>query len=150
MIIFFMLFFGVIEVGWATYSYHFVANAAHEGARYAMVRGASWIASCDGNGSAGSGYNSTQCQATIADTQNWVASRSFPGVKIAASNVCVEYFATVPSTASSQCTASSNFSNNAQGDVVQVTVTVPFTLHVPGLPNRTINVSSTSQMLIAQ
>jgi Flp pilus assembly protein TadG len=150
MSLFFALLFGVIQVSWAVYSYHYVANAAHEGARYAMVRGGTWIPSCDGSGSAGSGYNSSQCQATIADIQDYVANRSFPGVNITPSDVCVEYFASVPTTASTTCTASSNFSDNAQGDVVQVTVTYPFTLSVPLVRSHTIQLSSTSQMIIAQ
>lgn len=149
MSLFFALLFGVIQVSWAVYSYHYVANAAHEGARYAMVRGGSWIPSCDGS-VAGAGYGNSQCQATIADVQQWVASRSFPGVNITTNDVCVEYFSSVPTSTSKTCTMGSNYTNNEQGDVVQVTVTYPFVLSVPLLPGRTIHMSSTSQMIIAQ
>lgn len=143
-----MLIFAVIESSWAVYSFHFVANAAHEATRYAMVRGASWPTACDGTGSAGSGYGSSMCQASPTDIANYVANRDFPGVNIAASNVCVEYFAAVPSSASTTC--SGNSSPNAPGDIVQVTVTFPYTMTIPLLPNYTLNFSSTSQMAIAQ
>ena len=143
-----MLIFSVIEASLMVYSFHFVANAAHEATRYAIVRGSSWAATCDGTGSAGSGYGSSMCTASPTDIANYVANRNFAGVNIAASNVCVEYFSSVPSSASATCTASS--SPNGPGDIVQVTITYPFTLAVPLLPGYTINLTSTSQMAIAQ
>lgn len=149
MIVLLILIFGVIEVSWAVYSYHLVANAAHEGARYAMVRGNSWApASCDGSGSAGSGWTSSRCIASSADIANYVANRSLPGVAINASNVCVQYFATVPASTSTTCTPGGTA--NSQGNIVQVTVSYPFTLNVVFLPPKTISISSTSQMIIAQ
>jgi len=134
------LIFGVIEVGWAVYTFHYIANASHEGARYAIVRGSSWSGSC-------SGYGSNQCIASTTDIANYVSSRSVAGINIVATDVCVEYFATVPASASTTCSA--NSTPNAQGDVVQVTVTYPFTLTLPGF-SRTFNLKSTSQMVIAQ
>jgi Flp pilus assembly protein TadG len=148
MLVLLMLMFGVIEASLAVYSFHFVANAAHEATRYATVRGGSWTATCDGTGTAGSGYGASMCQASPADIENYVATRNFPGVNITTSDVCVEYFSSVPSSVSTTCSA--NSSPNAAGDIVQVTVTYPFTLHVPGLPAYTVNLSSTSQSVIAQ
>lgn len=146
-----LLFFGVIETCWAVYSFHYLGNAAHEAARYAIVRGGSWTGACDGTGSAGSGYGSSQCQASSTDIANYVASRNFPGINITANDVCVEYYSTVPSSASQNCTASSGSSiANAPGDIVQVTITYPFTIQLPGLSNHTWNLMSTSQMVIAQ
>lgn len=147
MIVLLMLIFGVIQVSWAVYSYHLIANAAHEGARYAIVRGNSWIPSCDGTGAVGSGWNSSQCTASATDIQNYVANRSLPGVNIAASNVCVQYFTSVQSSASGSCTAGG--SSNGRGNVVQVTVNYPFALNLIWW-SRTITLSSTSQMVIAQ
>ena len=149
MLLLLTLMFGVIETSMAVYSFHFVANAAHEATRYAIVRGSSWNpTTCDGTGSAGSGYGSAQCQASAADIQNFVATRNFPGVNITAGDVCVEYFSAVPSSVSTSCT--SNSTPNAPGDIVQVTVTYPFTFNVPGFPAYTVSLSSTSQSVIAQ
>jgi Flp pilus assembly protein TadG len=134
MIVLLMLMFGVIQVSWAVYSYHLIANAAHEGARYAIVRGSSWGANC-------ASWNSSQCTASSTDIANYVASRSLAGVSIAASNVCVQYFSSVQSSTSTSCSA--NTSPNARGDVVQVTVNYPFILNVIWW-SRTFTISSTS------
>ena len=40
MIILLTFMFGVMEAGFALYSYHFISEAAREGTRYAIVRGA--------------------------------------------------------------------------------------------------------------
>lgn len=140
--------FGAIEACWAVYGLHYVANVAHEAARYAIVRGASWPGTCDGNGTAGSGYASSMCEASPADIANFVASRNFPGLNIAASDVCVEYFSSVPAAASTSC--SGNTGPRAVGYIVQVTVSYPFTLTLPVLPAYTWNLASTSHMVIAQ
>ena len=144
----FILLFGVIETSWAIYTDHYVGNVAHEAARYAIVRGGSWAANCDGSGSAGSGYGSSMCTASSTDIANFVVHRNFPGINIAAGDVCVEYFSSVPSSTSGSCTA--NSSPNSPGDIVQVTINHPYTLTVPGLPAITWRLSSTSQMVIAQ
>lgn len=144
-----MLIFSVIEGSLEIYSFHFIANAAHEGTRYAMVRGSSWSGGCDGSGSAGSGYTSAACNASTADIANYVASLNFPGVNIVPTNVCVEYY-TYTSVPTATTTCSANSSPNAQGDFVQVTVTYPFTFNVPLLPSYTLNLQSTSVMTIAQ
>jgi Flp pilus assembly protein TadG len=146
-----MLIFGVFETCLAVYSYHFLANAAHEGARYAIVRGARWSVGCDGGGNAGSGYASAMCTASTADIANYVVQRSFPGILLTASNVCVEYLGPTPGSATTTCDAGNSIpADNAPGDIVQVTVSYPFTLNVPGLPAKRFTMSSTSQMVIAE
>ncbi len=146
-----MLIFGVFESCLAVYSYHFLANAAHEGARYAIVRGGRWSVGCDGSGKAGSGYASSMCTASSTDIANYVIERSFPGILLTASDVCVEYLGPTPGSATTTCNAgNSTASDNAPGDIVQVTVRYPFTLRVPGLPAKIFTMSSTSQMVIAE
>ena len=146
--ILFMLLFGIMGVAMAAYSYHYLGNAAHQAARYAIVRGGSWAGSCDGTGNAGSGYSSDMCTASPEDIENFVATRGFPGIHITSGDVCVEYFGTVQTTPSSTCDGNSG--PNGPGDIVQVTITYPFTFTVPFLGNYTYNMASTSQMVIAQ
>lgn len=143
-----VLIFAVIEAAWGAYSLHYLANASHEAARYAIVRGGSWTTSCDGTGAAGSGYGSSMCQASPEDVANFVTRRNFPGISIAPENVCVEYFSSVPASASTSC--SGNTGPNASGDVVQVTITYPFSFPLPFINRYTWNLKSTSQMVIAQ
>lgn len=150
-LVFFCLLLGVIQGGMAAYSYHYLSNAAHEATRYAIVRGASWGSSCDGSGAAGSGYDSSMCTASTEDIANFVARRGFPGIHIVPSDVCVEYFSSVPSSASTSCTTSTGSTlSNSTGDIVQVTITYPFSFSLPGLRTYTYTMSSTSQMVIAQ
>lgn len=145
------LIFCVIEACLAVYSFHYLGNASHEAARYAMVRGSSWSSTCDGSGSAGSGYGSSMCTASTQDIANYVANRNFPGISITASDVCVEYYSSIPSSASQNCVTSTGSTlANAPGDVVQVTITYPFTLNMPLLPTYTWHLMSTSQMVISQ
>ena len=146
-----MLIFGVIQVSMAMYSYHYLANAAHEAARYAIVRGGSWGTTCDTNGTDGTGYGSSQCTASTADIGNYVANRGFPGINIPASDVYVNYFSTVSSKVSTACPGTTGATtNNSPGDIVQVTICYPFTFTVPGLPTYTWHLASTSQMVVAQ
>lgn len=145
------LVFCVIESCWAVYTFHYLGHASHEAARYAIVHGGSWTSNCDGSGSAGSGYGSSMCTASTSDIANYVAKRQFPGISLSASDVCVEYFSSLPSSSSTTCTASTGSTlANSPGDVVQVTITHPFTLTMPLLPSYTWNLKSTSQMVIAQ
>ncbi len=147
--ILFTLLFGIMGVAMAAYSYHYLANAAHQATRYAIVRGGSWSTSCDGTGKAGTGYGSDMCTASYQDIQNFVATRGFPGINITTGDVCVEYFGAVQTTASTTCPGNNSGPNSA-GDIVQVTITYPFTFTVPILGSYTYNMESTSQMVIAQ
>ena len=140
---------GVAEISLALYSFHFVAHAAHEATRYAIVRGSDWTDS-SGAPSACSSYNSVMCEASVADVQNFVVNMNFPGIKITTDDVCVEYFSSIPSSASSSCTTSTGTLANGLGDVVQVTIAYPFSFGIPGLKTYTYNLASTSQMVIAQ
>lgn len=149
-----MLIFGVIEGSLAVYSYHYLASAAHEGTRYAIVRGGGWEVNCDpsGNGNIGTGYGSSGCIASTADVANYVASRNFPGLHITAGQVCVQYLSSSPSsTTTATCTTpSAANTNNAPGDIVQVSINYPYTLSVPFLRSHTFYMVSTSQMVISQ
>lgn len=136
-----ILMFAAIESSWAIYSNHYLGNVAHEATRYAIVRGGSWSGTC-------SSYSSSMCQASPDDIKNYVVSRNFPGIDIATGDVCVQYFSSIPSSTSMSCTG--NSSPNSPGNIVQVTITHPFTLTVPFLPATVWQFKSTSQMVIAQ
>ena len=145
-----VLIFGVFEVCLAVYAYHFLGNAAHEGARYAIVRGSTWGITCDGSGTSGSGYNSNQCTASTTDIANYIVHRSYPGILLTTSNICVQYRGATPGSATTSCSAASSIaSDNAKGDIVQITVNYPFTFNLPGF-RKSFTMSSTSQMVIAQ
>ena len=143
MLILLGLILGVMDLCLALYSYHYLANAAHETARYAIVRGATWGTSCGS-------YTASMCTASPADIANYVASRDFPGISITADDVCVQYFSSVSASTASTCTKkTANSGPNAVGNIVMVTITYPFSFGLPGLGSYTYHLSSTSRMVIA-
>ena len=128
-----MVVIGVMQTGLALYSYHFTAEAARLGTRYAMVRGSS----CAGFTSA--------CPAAAADVQNYIRGLGYVGVQ--SSNVTAT--TTWPTTGSS-CSPSSSPCNNP-GNLVKVVVQYKWTYGIPWVSKKIAwNVSSTSQMVIVQ
>ncbi len=138
-ILLFTLIFGILDGSRALYVDHFVANAAQEGARYAMVRGASWSASC----SATVAYN---CNASSANIATFVQSIATAGV--AKANITTT--ATWPGTNAAGASCTSGSTKNIAGCAVKVIVTYPFSFVVPLLPLKTLSLSSTSQVTIVE
>ncbi len=116
------MLFGLMELALALYSYNFISEAAREATRYAIVRGSS----CSGFGSA--------CPAAASDVQNYVVGLGYPGLDSSLLTVSTTWPA----------------GDNNPGHTVQVKVSYQFPLTIPFIPNRTINMSSTSQMTIQQ
>jgi Flp pilus assembly protein TadG len=116
----FMFLFAIMDLSRALYCYHFIANAAREGTRYAMVRGStctSWT---------------TACPASSTDIQNYL--KSVPaGINPASLTVTTTW---TP--------------NNTPGSVVQVQVQYSFQPIFPLLPKAALVMTSSSQMVISQ
>lgn len=113
---FLTLIFGVIEFCLVMFGNNFVAMAAQQGTRYAMVRGNDWTSVC-------ATVTSYDCQATTADVQNYILAQPHPGMTLTASNIAVTWLTT--DSTGSACTAS------ARGCRVQVTVSYNYVLHIP-------------------
>ena len=130
----FSLVFGIIQTCFALYTYNYVSDAARAATRYAMVRGSS----CSGM---------SDCGITSAQIQTYVQGAAYPGInssKLSASATWLSASATEPTTwtaCEDQC--------NAPGNAVQVTVTYAVPVFLPYWKHGTINVSSTSQMVIS-
>lgn len=132
------MMFGVMEGAFAAYSYHFISEAAREGARYAIVRGFSAGPQC-------ASYTSSACFATTSQIQSYVQNLGFPGINSSNLAASVSYTG-YPSGA--VCTPSSACTN--PGNQVSVTVTYSFPVAVPFIPAHTYSMSSTAAMIIAQ
>ena len=126
------LLFGLIQICQGLYAYHFISEAARLGTRYAMVRGSS----CTDFAS--------NCPATAAEIQSYVKGLGYPGIN--SSDMIVNV--TWPTTGS-ECTPSSSPCNNP-GNQVKVQVQYAVTLLIPKASNVSLNMSSTSEMVISQ
>lgn len=142
------LLFGVFEVSMALYSYHFVAEAAREGSRFAMVRGFQ----CPTN------VTVSYCSPTAANTTGAVAS----DVSHYVANLGVPFARnlTVTTTWLSKSQDANGFDiwtacttapcNMPTTNAVQVTVTYAYPLNIPFSKKFTINMGSKSMMVISQ
>ena len=127
--------FGIMEMSQALYTYHFTADAAREGTRFAIVRGSS----CN----LYSGFASA-CPALSTDIQNYVRGLAFPGIDPSLMTVTTAWSA-YPT--GSTCTPSPTCNN--PGNLVQVTVTYQFPVSIPFVPFSTLTMSSNSEMVIS-
>ncbi len=121
LIILLTVVFGIMEICLALYSYHFISDAAQEGARYAIVRGSS----CNG------GF-STACPASAADIQSYVENLGLPGINPKYMTVTTTWLP-----------------NQNPGSAVQVHVQYKFPLSIPFVEATTITMNSSSQMVIS-
>lgn len=130
--------FGIIEMSFGLYTFHYVSEAAREGSRYAMVRGST---SCTNT------PNLVNCKATAAEIQTYVQSLGNPGVTVNTIWLKATTSGTPPTTTWAACANTCN----SPGNAVQVNVVyLAFPIDVPFWKKTSVNIGSTSQMVIAQ
>jgi Flp pilus assembly protein TadG len=142
--ILFVMFFGVFQVALGSYTSHYVSDAAREGARYAIVRGST---SCTNT------PNLSNCGATPTTIAAYVTGLTYPGIVPANMTVTVTYLTATSSTSTGVLLttwATCSGTCNVPGNMVNVAVSYAFPLNIPFVPRKTINVSSSSQMVIQQ
>jgi Flp pilus assembly protein TadG len=132
-VVLFTLIFGIIDFGRALFAYHFVANAAREGTRYASVRGYACQSPMTG------------CDATQASIQTYLQNEA-QGSGLNPNLLSVDALWPPETTNPAVCTQTPNY----PGCTVQVQVSYPFKFIFPFLPKSTVNMSSTSAMVITQ
>jgi hypothetical protein len=172
-LVLFLLIFGAIDFGRALYAYHFVANAAREGTRWASVRGSSW-------GGISCASNTDGCTAGSTDVESYVQTLGtgiginppqptcIPSLGNASGcllNVQVSWPGNGPSgSAENNGGCSTTSPPNSPGCYVNVQVTYPFDFIFPLMPQGTspcytnngqqvtgsICMTSTSEMVISQ
>jgi Flp pilus assembly protein TadG len=135
-----MLVCGIMDCSRAVYIDHFLANAAREATRYAIVRGSSWKGvSCANTISAG-------CTATGANVTAFARSIVSKGVD--PTKVIVT--TTWPGTSSVGLTCLLAGSSNSPGCMVVVKVAYSFSFILPFLPKNAFLLTSTSRVTIVQ
>jgi Flp pilus assembly protein TadG len=127
--IFITMLLGIADFSRALYAYHFVSSQAREATRYAIVRGCA-------------PPTTPECptQASATDIQTFVKNAP---LGIDASKV------TAPNTTWTFPDGTAD-SNHKRGSTVSVEVDYPFTFMFPFVSKSTLNMKSTSQMVISQ
>lgn len=136
----FAMLFGMCQMSLAMYDYHVTSEAAREASRYAIVRGST---SCTNT------PKLTNCNVTATSLQSYVQGLGFPGVKSSNLSVSTSWYS-ASSTTPTTWSACSTGICNVPGNLVKVTVTYPMSLHIPFANQLSLNLSSTSQMVISQ
>jgi len=138
------LLFGLIQTCLAVYSYDFTSQAARDGARYMIVRGAK----CTGGAAFGCGAGSTE-------VQTFLRAENYPAINM--NNLTAHAYwytaaAAPPNMTWTTLCASDTYSATcaAQGNAVKVVVTYPFTMNIPFLQPISISMQNSSQMVISQ
>lgn len=134
-----LVIFGIIDCSRAVYVNHYLAQAARDGVRYAMVRGSSWSSTCSTTTSSG-------CVATSSNVSSFVASQAAPGVSSSFMTVTTTW----PGTNAGGSSCSSSSVNNAQGCVVNVQVQYSYQFVMPFLPKNALTMSSTAAATILE
>jgi hypothetical protein len=133
MIVFITMLLAVIQMGLAGYSYHYISEAAREGARWAMVRGSACTSF------------TTACPAALTDIQNYVTGLAYPGITASAMTVTASWCGPTSSTPPACSTGT-----NAPGQIVRVAIQYKFPVGIPFVPASTITMNAMSQMVISQ
>ncbi len=129
-LLFASMLFGVMLGSIWLFSYHFLSEAAREGARYAIVRGSSCTSFTP---------NVSGCPAANSDIQNYIRGLSYPSINSSSIAVTTKWNGSTTATG-----------NNSAGKTVSVQVQYPFTFSIPLVATQSITMTSTSTMVISE
>ncbi len=158
----FMMLIGILQISLALYTYNYVCDASREATRYAVVRGAQ---SCTIS------KTFPDCNLLPSDVTSatnpasnpllaYIENLGYPGMNPANLSANVTWWSSNVTQGgaggfsttdwNTQCTGTDLNAQpcNTPGDAVQVVVTYAFPLNIPFLNNATINLTSTSKMVI--
>jgi Flp pilus assembly protein TadG len=139
-IVLFTCIFGIMDCSRALYAYHLASYSAREATRYAMVRGSTWGSTpCSTTATFGCNATSANVQAYVksiapltSDVSSLTATTTWPGTELAGS--------------ATTCTIANGA--NSPGCLVIVQVNYAFNYTLPLLPSTTLNLKSTSAVVI--
>lgn len=151
-----VLVVGILDACLMVYSYHFISNAARDGARYAIVRGNTWIQPPWGDGSTAvpcASYTSAGCTASAQNIDDYVKSLTFPGIdtnNISTTTSSYIFNQGGTTTSCGSTTGSTPPACNAAGNLIEVKVQYNFATFIPFIPSKFLTMTSTSRMIISQ
>ena len=136
----FAMIFGIVYFSLALYADHFVANAAKEAARYAVVHGSTW------SGSSCQSASTFNCDATDTDVSNFVIAQLPPGLSSSQLSVSTSW----PGTTNAGTACDTLNGNNSPNCLVTVHVNYSFSLPLPFVNQGVVPFTSSAQMSIVQ
>jgi Flp pilus assembly protein TadG len=136
----FALLIGICQLSLGLYSYQFCSDAARQATRYAMVRGST---SCTNTPSL------AKCNASTTDISTYVKGLGYTGITSSSITVTTSWCAASSSTPTTWSSCSSG-TTNAPGNLVKVVVSYPLSIKIPFAPTLSLNLGSTSQMVVSQ
>jgi Flp pilus assembly protein TadG len=139
-VVLFAAFFGIMDFARALYAYHFVAYAAQEGSRYAMVRGNDWSGSC-------ASATSYACAASSTNISSYVQGLAPMGISSGSITVTPSWPQANADGVAAGCNTTAT--QNSQGCLVKVKVSYAFYFIMPFLPHSSLTMTSTSEQVIA-
>ena len=134
--------FGIIAISSALYTYDYIAEASHAGARYAIVRGAYCAGFSD-------------CGAGNAAISAYVKGLNYPGINPNAMTVYTTWYkvnqnGTGAATTITYCGTTPGGCNVPGKNSVEVGIEYAFPLNIPFWKSTTLTMASKSQLAIAQ
>jgi Flp pilus assembly protein TadG len=139
LIVYLLMLFAVVDFSRALYAYHFVSHVARDAARLAAVNGAD----CADDGSCNGAFpmHSGPLASDDGSIQTYVRTFTPPGINSTSVTASVIW----PGTPATTCSAPLN----SPGCTVEVTVQYPFNFLAPIVSTTTVEMTSTSAMVIA-
>jgi len=133
----FMALFGIIQCSLGLYAYNYVSDAAREGTRFAIVRGARCTAPMTG------------CLATEADIQTYLRGYQYPGIDANNLLVTANWYTASATTPTTWTSCGTGNGCKVPGNAVRVQVKYTFPLRIPYWKNASVSIASVSQMVIS-
>jgi Flp pilus assembly protein TadG len=146
LIVFLTLVFGIIDFSRALYVYHHLSNVARDATRWAAVNGQTCGSDTSCNGV--NGMNTGP--ASQADIQTYVKNHTPSGIDTTQLATTVTWSqGNGPEICSSNIAGVGGPFPNYPGCTVEVQISYPFTFVTPLVSNKTLTLSSASEMVIA-
>jgi Flp pilus assembly protein TadG len=140
-------FVSIFQLTMACYHYNTVAEVARESARWAAVRGSTCSINTPGLDHCGATVANIQDYAKTIGAMNWSqCTTNNPCISVSWKTATTTTGVTQPTTTWATC--ASNCKN--PGDMVVVTMTYPYSFSIPFFKQYSLNLSSTSEMIVAQ
>lgn len=139
--VFFAMMIGIYQISYAFYIYQLTSDVARQASRWAMVRG---------NTSCTNTPNLSKCNAAASDVQTYARSLNYPGITSSSLSVTTTWCAASGSTPPISWATCSSSTSNAPGNLAKVYVTYPLSFNIPFSKSLSLNIGSSSQMVISQ